>query len=430
VPGKYSGGWVWWDPTSASPSSSASPASSAWERAGRPAANVTLATHLSVDRILPLFEMRRRWTGPMVATFYARNQHDVEVFAGLLRDLPDVKFAVEVPNIDEHGDFTSYPINILRNAALRLVETEYVFMVDGDFVPSLGLYEYLLRQSERLFYMGNYTALVIPCFSVFHEDQPDPAAPVSAPSTKADAVELMLDLRIRACATNPDPAKSDAKAHFLDMDYKRWVGAEDWYLVPFAYPFEPYVVVKVACAPDYDRRFISYGDDKVSFNLMLHFWYFQYWVSDKHFVVHMPHPEGLWAAWTAKQTGERARAERKVKWLIRDVAARQEDESVQAMRCLRPRAALPANWGHSKVTPATVPARKPLTEPPWFHVRAKEIAKRLERRRAWLKSRKGTGLEEDQYERDGTFELMIGAFFAVLLLCIAAAAALWFMEES
>ena len=38
-----------------------------------------------------------------------------------------------------------YPVNHLRNVALREVTTPYVFLCDIDFLPMTGLYEYLQK---------------------------------------------------------------------------------------------------------------------------------------------------------------------------------------------------------------------------------------------------------------------------------------------
>ena len=38
-----------------------------------------------------------------------------------------------------------YPVNYLRNVALRQVNTPYVFLSDIDFLPMYGLYEYLKK---------------------------------------------------------------------------------------------------------------------------------------------------------------------------------------------------------------------------------------------------------------------------------------------
>ena len=41
----------------------------------------------------------------------------------------------------KEGQF--YPVNLVRNVALRNANTPYVFLTDVDFLPMYGLYEYL-----------------------------------------------------------------------------------------------------------------------------------------------------------------------------------------------------------------------------------------------------------------------------------------------
>ena len=43
-----------------------------------------------------------------------------------------------------------YPVNYLRNVALREVMTPYVFLADVDFLPMKGLYSSLLRSTAVL----------------------------------------------------------------------------------------------------------------------------------------------------------------------------------------------------------------------------------------------------------------------------------------
>jgi hypothetical protein len=38
---------------------------------------------------------------------------------------------------------TSYPVNIMRNAALQIVQTEIGFLIDVDFCPDVNLYQNL-----------------------------------------------------------------------------------------------------------------------------------------------------------------------------------------------------------------------------------------------------------------------------------------------
>lgn len=46
-----------------------------------------------------------------------------------------------------------YPVNYLRNVALRQVNTPYVFMLDIDFLPMFDLYSYA---RQMLFSVSSY----------------------------------------------------------------------------------------------------------------------------------------------------------------------------------------------------------------------------------------------------------------------------------
>lgn len=61
-----------------------------------------------------------------------------------------------------------YPINALRNVALRAASAEFVFLLDVDFVPSRGLQALDASTLRRLLSCGEdaFAALVIPAFEV------------------------------------------------------------------------------------------------------------------------------------------------------------------------------------------------------------------------------------------------------------------------
>jgi len=42
-----------------------------------------------------------------------------------------------------------YPVNRLRNVALRQVQTAYAFLTDIDFLPMHGLYDYLVESAKK-----------------------------------------------------------------------------------------------------------------------------------------------------------------------------------------------------------------------------------------------------------------------------------------
>lgn len=58
-----------------------------------------------------------------------------------------------------------YPINYLRNTAISYVSTPFVFQLDVDFLPQLGLYENLMNHINRLnINESDKIALIVPAF--------------------------------------------------------------------------------------------------------------------------------------------------------------------------------------------------------------------------------------------------------------------------
>jgi hypothetical protein len=43
-----------------------------------------------------------------------------------------------------------YPVNLLRNTALKEVKTPFVFLSDIDFLPMYGLYEYMKKAASMM----------------------------------------------------------------------------------------------------------------------------------------------------------------------------------------------------------------------------------------------------------------------------------------
>ena len=81
----------------------------------------------------------RRWSGPASVTLYCRNlRKDLDAIEPF-RDRTDFHLVL--------ADFHKgrlYPVNTLRDVAIDNCRTNWMLLVDADFVPNVGLYEYLL----------------------------------------------------------------------------------------------------------------------------------------------------------------------------------------------------------------------------------------------------------------------------------------------
>ncbi|XP_015792093.1 LARGE xylosyl- and glucuronyltransferase 1 [Tetranychus urticae] len=237
--------------------------------------DVTLVAQLSMDRLQMVESLCKHWEGPISLSLYISDS-EVQQFFGYIMDSPVLR---DRRNIGYHivyreGDF--YPINHLRNIALRQVKTPFVFLTDVDFLPMFGLYEYLKRSVAALALESNdKKALVVPAFETQRYR-------ISFPRTKADLLN-MLDLGTLFTFRYHVWTRGHAST-----DYQKWRTATRPYKISWEQDFEPYIVVKKDVV-EYDSRFVGFGWNKVSHIMQLHAIGYQFIVLPNAFIVHMPH---------------------------------------------------------------------------------------------------------------------------------------------
>lgn len=103
---------------------------------------VTLVAQLSMDRLQMLEAICKHWEGPISLALYlsdAEAQQFLRYAQGsdVLMGRSNVGYHI----VYKEGQF--YPVNLLRNIAMKHVNTPYMFLSDIDFLPMYGLYEYL-----------------------------------------------------------------------------------------------------------------------------------------------------------------------------------------------------------------------------------------------------------------------------------------------
>ena len=84
----------------------------------------------------------KHWEGPISLALYLSDAEAQQ----FLRYAQGSEVLMSRGNVGYHivykeGQF--YPVNLLRNVAMRQVNTPYMFLSDIDFLPMYGLYEYL-----------------------------------------------------------------------------------------------------------------------------------------------------------------------------------------------------------------------------------------------------------------------------------------------
>jgi glycosyltransferase-like protein LARGE len=253
---------------------------------------VTLVTHMDESRISGnLKAMAARWAGPMAVAVVADTPEQVAkigqrffgVQAAGRRD--NIAYSV-LMSVDKDESEIRYPVNTLRNRALSAAHTELVYMVDGDFIPSEGLYGWIMDNYDEILRASNQpdrpAAYVVPIFMQTNRFDDRPA-------TQAD---MLAALQAGKAGRPGDPA--DRPHHGL-VDYDRWATAVDPYRIDFRFFFEPYLVVSLRQVPEWDQRFAYYGFDKCMHAYTMDRMGFEFFVIPEHFTVHLPHPQESWS---------------------------------------------------------------------------------------------------------------------------------------
>ncbi|KAJ8340527.1 hypothetical protein SKAU_G00351600 [Synaphobranchus kaupii] len=236
--------------------------------------DVTLVAQLSMDRLQMLEAICNHWEGPISLALYMSDAEAQQFLryaqaSEVLKNRKNVGYHI----VYKEGQF--YPVNLLRNVALRHANTPYVFLTDVDFLPMYGLYNYLRKSMIQLDMAHTKKALVVPAFETLRYR-------LSFPKSKAELLS-MLDMGTLYTFRYHVWTKGHAPTN-----YAKWRTATTPYKVEWESDFEPYVVVRREC-PEYDQRFVGFGWNKVSHIMELDAQEYELMVLPNAFMVHMPH---------------------------------------------------------------------------------------------------------------------------------------------
>lgn len=238
--------------------------------------DVTLVTQLTIDRLSVFESLSKRWNGPISAAFYL----DKNQVKDLKRYVKRSQILSNRTNIGYHVVYREglfYPINYLRNIALNSINTEYVFLVDVDFLPSNQLYQVL---REKITFMVNQKekfCFVIPAFETQEKD-------FQFPETKNQLLTLLKSNKIIPFYYHTWPTGHEP------TDYDKWRTSTEPYLIKWKPDFEPYIVIDKG-VPSYDNRFVGYGWNKISHIMEVAASGYQFMVLHDAYIIHVPHPD-------------------------------------------------------------------------------------------------------------------------------------------
>lgn len=247
--------------------------------------SVSLTTVFTIDRVKRLAKMSEMWGGPISAVLYISDfESDVSRLMTTWMDSIHMRLHVDVhlawddrmgiqewPSVDY-----ALPINFLRTVSVKYCRTDRLMYIESDFVPSLGLREFL-DSLPQIRNMNDHTAYIVNSFmtedEAYIEDFED---------FPRDKLELNRFPTIKPIEKFGD--------RFNQIEYTPWIQAKKPWQISQVHAdiFEPYYVVK-RNVPPYDEVFLGCGRDKVSHVRELAEAGYAFYALHDGFIVHLPH---------------------------------------------------------------------------------------------------------------------------------------------
>jgi hypothetical protein len=233
---------------------------------------VTVATQLTLDRLPNLQRLVSTWQGPISAAIVVfrqgnnpRNLNDKNVVAdivkfyessSLFQQYIDIHIVFEDPLNEK--DSSLYPVNYLRNMAIKHVKTSHVYYLDVDIIPSLSAQDMQRHyfDSVKGLQQTNITdcrkcAFVTPVFTSKAEVELLPGK-----------MTLIEELKL---GRGQSRFEAFAVVSHTPVNYHKWYTADQSYRIQYRENMEPYFIVP-SDAPLMNDLFVGYGRDKCAYS--------------------------------------------------------------------------------------------------------------------------------------------------------------------
>ena len=250
--------------------------------------SVSLITHASVEKVHLLEDIVMRWEGPISCAVYAFEQHP-EQLAHVLQN-PAIRERVSVHLVVGIDPYLPYPINVMRNVALDYADTDYVFAIDIDFIPSQSCYREILHHLSTK--PPTKQVWIVPAFERIIS-QSEHVTPGALPGTK----EKLFD-DISSHTIMPFHVAYFAPGHG-PTNFEKWYESNSAYQIEWEPRFEPYIVAYRPGLPRYFDAFTGYGYNKLSWIMEISLAGYSFYVLPQSFLTHINHP-GRQERWPKK----------------------------------------------------------------------------------------------------------------------------------
>jgi len=285
---------------------------------------VTVVTQSTIDRLYKIGLMADKWKAPISVALYVKNRDtELPLLETILKENPLLRVYADIHLLFANN--TRYPVNNLRNLAIKYSTTDLIFVMDADFLPPIGLHDYIVSH-KRYFNINkeNYNqkykriipnvqfvnqstftdlshtpnmvpedqdlkvAFVIPSFSSSYD-------PSLLPDDKPTLLRMVLDKKIE-----PSNLKVCKKCH-SPTNFQKWVQDSEPYEAVYRWIYEPYLVFDKTKTEWFDERLKGYGFDKNSHTLVMAMQGYRFIVLPEAFIIHINHQESTWEGPKQKQ---------------------------------------------------------------------------------------------------------------------------------
>nr|CAH8839800.1 unnamed protein product [Trichobilharzia regenti] len=240
--------------------------------------SISLVSQLTFDRIHRLEELAVNWLGPISLALYLTDREA----ALLVEFITNSRILQNRTNIGYHVVYVDgkfYPINTLRNIAIKYCTTEFIFHIDIDFLPQANMMQYIGNSIQQHLIQDNKSknvCLVVPAFETFKNH-------LSLPETKETLIKSWELGEIL-------PFRHEIwSAGHMSTNYSHWKSTDNDYEVQWSADYEPYVIVS-RNATKFDENFIGFGWNKASYIMALDALGYKFIVLASSFLIHLPHP--------------------------------------------------------------------------------------------------------------------------------------------
>jgi len=268
--------------------------------------SITLVSQMSLNdlRIQRLLDLASRWSGYMSMTLYFPHSSAGEptnlTMEEAMRVVDELRanFSSSLRNVDFHIVVNrqrdlDYPINFLRNVALNSARTDFVLVLDADFIPHANAHDMLLKEIKATPTLINDTKalLILPAFERFLMDNETETlvTALDLPPTKEAFLEqweqnhdLYDEFHRERCGHCHRPT-----------NFRLWYKTREVYKVSYRVSFEPYFVLrKSPTLPPFWEHFTGFGKNKISWIEEMAAAGYQFYVSPESFLIHIHHDYG------------------------------------------------------------------------------------------------------------------------------------------